>query len=237
VFPSLPGDIAADNFGDLLSNIVGCSNVAASLVDDPFVQDLVSGVCEAALDVAGDQIEQQLLDLEVGATEVGQQGLAAQGVFDLVDADQNLQTELLLGYRFNVQWFDPNDPDASNDIAAPITGDGRRAWPVCSSDDACSAGETCQARGSYLRVAQVELGCNDNIGTVAGGGACQGDDECQAGLCTPIGANSALICAQTCAASADCAAGLTCNEAGTLFSLDSVMDGLGDVPFPACIGG
>jgi hypothetical protein len=234
VFPALPGDIAADNFGDVLSNIVGCANIAIAVSDDAFVQSLVEGFCEAGLDIAAAEIEDQLLGLEVGAAQIGQEGLSAQGVFTLVDADHDLETELVSAYAYDVQWFDPNDAAASEDISAPITGAGRRAWTPCVDDGTCGAGSTCQVRGSYLRIAALEQGCNRAIGDLAGGAACTHDDDCGIGLCAPVGAGGTMACAELCDASADCAAGFACMQTGGLLSLDSVMDGLGDIGFPGC---
>jgi hypothetical protein len=236
VFPSLPGDIAADNFGDVLTNIVGCDNIAASISGDPTAALFISSLCETGLDFAAAELEQQLLSLEVESTNVGEEGLAASGTFALVDEDHNLETELVYDYEFNVQWFVPGDPGASNDIAAPIRGDGRRAWATCTDDAQCGTGKSCQARGSYLKVARIELGCNANIGTLAGGTACTNDDQCQGGLCSPVGAGGALVCAEACDGNNDCASGLACNEMGALISLDPMMDGLGDVGFAGCAG-
>jgi hypothetical protein len=196
----------------------------------------VEAVCEAGLDIAAQEVEDRLIDLSIDATDpnLGQEGLAAQGTFTLVDADHDLETELVEAYAYDVQWFNPSDPNASSDISAPIRGDGRRAWLACSDDGMCGSGKTCQVRASYLKVAALEQGCDRAVGALAGGAACTHDDDCGMGLCEPVGAGGTLACTELCDASADCANGFVCSATGGLYSLDSTMDGLGDVGFRGC---
>lgn len=239
VFPSLPGGVAGDDFGDVLGNLVGCANIAASLSNDPVAQLFAQTLCEAGLDAAGQQIEEQLLSLEVGAVDpaLGQQGLAAGGTFALLDDDQDLTTEIVDDYSFAVAWNDPADAAATQDISAPITGDGLRVLTACSDDTACAlaglAGYSCAARASYLKVAEVEYGCMRNKGDTAGGAACLGDDACASGLCAPVGVAGALQCFRACDAIADCGAGQICDIGGAL-DLDGVLAGLGTVELRGC---
>jgi hypothetical protein len=239
VFPSLPGDVSADNLGDLLSNLVGCTNIAQSLSDDPVAQFFAQSMCEAALDIAAQQIEDQLLQLEVGAAnpELGEEGLLSGGTFALIDEDQDLTTEIVEEYVYNVAWNDPNDPNVVQDISAPITGDGLRVLPTCTDDLACGVasgpGFTCSARAKYTKTDAVEYVCARSKGDVVGGSACVGDGDCASGLCAPVGAGGSLQCFRACDAITDCGAGQICGTGGTL-DLDTVLDGLGDVELQGC---
>lgn len=236
VFPSLPPDVAGDSFGDVLSNLVGCANIGQSFSSDPFVQALVAGVCEGALNYAGQEIEDQLLQLQIDAVnpELGEEGLSAGGSMVLVDRDRDLTAELVDDYLYNVAWNYPNDPAATADIAAPINGDGLRFRTPCVDDAACGAGASCVARGSYLKVAAVELGCERAKGVKQGGDSCVGDVDCASGMCAPIGVADALACYEACNANADCAAGMICGASGGSIDLDAVLPGLGDVEAPGC---
>lgn len=236
VFPSLPEEVAGDSFGDVLSNMVGCTNIGQSFSSEPLVQVLVAGVCEAALDYAAQEVEDRLLELQVDAVnpELGEEGLAAGGSFVLVDHDLDLTTERVGAYVYNVAWNNPADPGATADIAAPITGDGLRLRTPCVDDAACGAGSACVARGSYLKVAAVELGCEKARGVKLGGESCVGDADCASALCAPVGVNNALVCYEACNANADCAAGLFCGASGGALDLDDVLAGLGDVEAPGC---
>jgi hypothetical protein len=235
VFPSLPADIAGDSFGDVLVNIVGCDAIAASVSSDPVAAALIEGVCVAGLEIAAQEIEDQLFALEVGAVDpsVGDEGLAAGGSFVLFDEDQDLTTEVVGDYQWQVQWNDPADPAASADIAAAITGDGSRHRASCTDDATCGADMACVPRGSYTKVARVELGCERKKGAGTGGAACVGDADCGSGLCAPVGAGGALQCFRACDAVVDCAAGQICDVGGSL-DLDVVLPGLGDVGAPGC---
>lgn len=236
VFPSLPPDVAGDSFGDVLTNLVGCTNIGQSFSSEPFVQALVAGVCEGALNYAAQEIEDQLLDLQIDAVnpELGEEGLSSGGSFVLLDDDQDLTTELVDSYLYAVAWNDPADPAATADIAAPITGDGLRFRTECVDDAACGVGSACVARGSYLKVARVDLGCEKAHGVKLGGESCVGDADCASGLCTPVGAGNTLACYEACNANADCAAGMMCGAFGGALDLDDVLAGLGDVEAPGC---
>jgi hypothetical protein len=236
VFPSLPGSVAGNSFGDVLSNLVGCDNIASSLFDDPAASIFVEGICEAGLSIAANEIEQRLIDLQIDATnpELGEEGLAAGGSFALYDDDADLTTEIVDEYVFNVAWNNPTDPNATADISAPIRGDGLRTREACTDDATCDAGFACAPRGSYLKVAQVELGCERTNGALAGGAVCVGDAQCASGLCAPVGVGGALQCFRACDAINDCAAGQLCSDVGGSVNLDDVIDGLGDVAVRGC---
>lgn len=236
VFPSLPADIAGDSFGDVLINLVGCEDIGQSLSSDPFVQGIVSGICMGTLNYAAGEIEDQLLALEVGAVnpELGEEGLSAGGSMVLVDRDHDLTAEIVDDYLYNVAWNYPNDPTATADIAAPINGDGVRARTACVDDAVCGAGSVCVARGSYLKVAVLELGCERPKGAKNGGESCAADNDCASGLCEPVGVAGALACYEACNANADCAAGLLCGSDGGTLDLDAVLPGLGDLAVPGC---
>ncbi|MCC7111646.1 MAG: hypothetical protein IT382_20290 [Deltaproteobacteria bacterium] len=131
-------------------------------------------------------------------------------------------------------WNDPSDPAATEDIAAPITGDGLRFRTPCVDDAACGAGLACVARGSYLTVAAAELGCEKAHGEKLGGESCVGDVECASGLCAPVGSAGALLCYEACNANADCASGLSCGLSGGTLDLDPILAGLGELELPGC---
>lgn len=236
VFPSLPDGIAGDSFGDVLGNVVGCANIAASLFDDPIAGFFIESMCESGVQLAANEIEERLLALQVDATnpELGEEGLAAGGSFALVDDDADLTTELVKEYDFAVAWYDPASPAATADISAPIRGDGLRALSACTDDAACEAGFSCQPRGSYLKVARVELGCSRTQGALAGGLACSSDGECESGLCAPVGPAGARQCFAACDAINDCGLGQICSDAGGRVSLDGMLAGLGEVAVPGC---
>lgn len=236
VLPSLPEGIAGDSFGDVLVNLVGCANIAQSFSSDAFVQALVQGVCTGALNYAAQEVEDQLIALEVGAVnpELGEEGLSAGGSMVLVDRDHDLSAELVDDYLYNVAWNYPGDPAATADIAAPINGDGVRARTACVDDAACGAGSVCVARGSYLKVAALELGCERPKGVKQGGESCAADNDCMSGSCEPIGAAGALACYEACNANADCASGMLCGVDGGTLDLDALLPGLGDLAVPGC---
>lgn len=236
VFPSLPEGVAGDSFGDVLINMVGCTNIGQSFSSEPLVQALVTGLCEVALNAAAQEVEDQLLELQVDAVNpaLGEEGLSAGGSFVLTDHDLDLTTELVDDYVYQVAWNDPSDPAATADISAPITGDGLRLRTPCVDDAACGAGSACVARGSYLKVARAELGCEKAHGVKLGGESCVGDVECASGLCAPVGNAGALVCYEACNANADCAAGLLCGVEGGSIDLDLVLAGLGELELPGC---
>ncbi len=234
VFPSLPGGSPGDNFGDFLDNLVGCSNIAASLTSDPTASQFISGVCSTAMQVAGTEIETRLEDLQLDASDPSVQGLQSSGTFALLDKDQDLTTELVADYDYQVGWFDPNNPGTFDDISTPITGDGVRVRPACDNDGDCVDGLVCTPRPSYLKIAHADLGCSAAKGVVPGGQACSGDAECATGLCAPVGAGGALQCYAACNAMADCSVGDICSDTGAVMDFDHVLNGLGDVPVQGC---
>jgi len=191
-------------------------------------------MCEAALDVAAQQIEDQLLQLEVGAAnpELGEEGLLSGGSFALIDEDQDLTTELVEEYFFDVGWNNPNDPTVVQDISAPIRGDGVRVLAPCTDDLACANsvgdGFTCSARAKYTKTDAVEYVCARSKGEVDGGAACVGDGDCASGLCAPVGAGGALQCFRACDAITDCGAGQICGVGGAL-EPDDTLGGAGGV--------
>lgn len=236
VFPSLPADIAGDSFGDVLGNIVRCADVAASIADDPIVGFVVNAACDVAIRAAAAEVEQRLIALQVDTVNptIGQEGLAASGTFALVDADLDLITERMRSYTFAVGWNNPADAAASQDITAPITGDGLRALPACADDRGCTDGFTCQPHASYLKVARVELGCARAVGSLAGGFSCANDAECASGLCAPSGVGGALSCFVACDETEDCGAQQTCSSAAGALNLDGTLTGLGEVAVRGC---
>ena len=239
VFPSLPGSVAGDGLGDVLGNLVGCADIAASLVDDPLAQLLAEGICQTGLNLAASELEDRLLALAVGAVNpaLGQQGLAAGGTFALIDADKDLTTELVEEYYFDIAWNNPTNAAATADISAPITGDGLRVRTSCTNDAACTVAglvdHTCAPRASYLKVAQVEYGCGRNLGGLAGGLTCIGDGQCASGLCAPVGVAGALQCFRACDTITDCGGGQICDLGGEL-DLGGVLAGLGSVELRGC---
>jgi len=240
VFPSLPEGVAGDSFGDVLTNLVGCTNIAASLFDDPTAQSFVETVCEGALNFAGQQIEEQLIGLQIDATnpELGEEGLSSGGTLALYDDDADLVTEIVDEYNYNVGWYYPNDPSASDDISAPITGAGVRDRLDCSSDDVCAdaglAGFVCAPQPHYLEIARIDLGCSRAKGDLTGGTVCTGDSQCASNLCAPVGIAGALQCFNACDEITDCGAGQVCNAVGGALDLDDVLDGLGSASASGC---
>ncbi|HEY4222714.1 MAG TPA: hypothetical protein VGO62_15265 [Myxococcota bacterium] len=235
VFPSVPGGQAGDDFGAFLQNIVGCANIATSVTSDPTASQFVEGICDAGLQLAGDAITSQLESLQVDAADPSVEGLQSSGSFALLDKDQDLTTEIVDEYTYNIEWYNPNDPNATQDISAPITGDGLRERPACDADSQCGAGLVCSPRGSYLKVAQVELGCDHAKGNTVGGASCVGDSDCATGLCTPVGAANALQCYRACNLATDCTGSDNCSDTGGALDLDSELNGLGSVPVRGCV--
>lgn len=236
VFPSLPPEVAGDSFGAVLSNLVGCANIAASLIDDPLAGAFIESICDAGVSYASNEIEERLLALQIDSTNpaLGEEGLAAGGTFALLDDDADLTTELVKDYAFAVAWNDPADPAATADISAPIRGDGLRALEACTDDASCDAGFACQPRASYLKVARVEFGCARAQGALAGGAPCTADSQCGSGLCQPVGVAGALQCFKACDALNDCGLGQLCSETGGFVDFDAVLNGLGQVAVSGC---
>ncbi len=236
VFPGLPEGIAADSLSGVLGNLVRCQDIASGISSDAAIQSLVSGFCNVGITAAATFAENQLIGLQVDATNptLGDEGLAASGSFTLRDADRDTEIERLENFNFTLGWYRPDDADFTQDIQSPITGDGVRARLECVDDSVCGSGTVCAPIPSYLKVAAVDFGCAPARGVKAGGASCSTDNECASGLCDPSGLGGATICFEACDAVNDCSAGLTCSELGAIVDLDTVMVGLGDVVVSGC---
>jgi hypothetical protein len=240
VFPNLPGDMGVDSdmdgdtdLEDVMSNLIDCDAVAESLADATGLPEMLyTSVCAAGIDYAAAEALDFVLALEVGNGEPElspkeEQGVVGGGTFYLVDADLDLATELVEDFYFEVFWYDPTNPDISQEILTPITGDGRLAASDCSADIACEAGEVCQPVASYLKVAELETDCRPAVGELLGEDPCTADNQCASGLC------SEGFCFSACSNNGSCGSGV-CDEEGASMNLDGVLDGLGDAVTASC---
>ena len=242
VFPNLPPSIAGNNLTQVVGNIVNCPSIAASLGSNALIQifggaPFVQNVCTAAVAAAAAFVENQILALDSennpGLIGRPEDGLTGGGEFYLVDADHDLRTELVRELTTYAQWTTPGNPTQSQDVTAPITGEGRRAAENCTVDMDCVAGMRCVPIPHYLKVRALELDCRYEVGSTAGGVGCALDADCASGLCFDPG-NAIKICYQACDGAGSCALG-TCTDDAASLSLDGVIAGLGNVTADACV--
>ncbi|MBI4821689.1 MAG: hypothetical protein HY791_35840 [Deltaproteobacteria bacterium] len=236
VFPSLPGGLAGNSLGEVLQNLINCTDVGTSLGNVTGLSPTIfENLCTAGVAAGATAIENQVLALETNddATIVGrsQSGVTGGGRFYLLDANHDLETELVRDVTVYAQWTDPTNPGFSQDITAPITGLGRRAATGCNTDVDCTMGRVCQAVPSYLEVRGLERDCRRKVGNTAGQGACTQDVQCESGLCLMSGPSG--TCFEACNGAGTCAVG-TCRPGGAVIDLDSVRTGLGDATTDAC---
>ncbi len=236
VFPRLPESVRADSLGGVLSNLVGCADIGAAVSSDQFVAGVVAGFCATGLNFAATYAENQLLQLNVAASNpsLGQEGLSSAAVFTLADRNRDTEIETVSDFTGDVGWYRPNDPTFSDDVRSPILGQGVRARATCVDDATCSAGQVCTPAPSYLKIAAVDFGCRPVVGSLAGGATCTTDTQCASGMCDPVGLNNALVCYEACDSVADCSIGLGCDSAAALMSLESTLAGLGEVVVGGC---
>lgn len=241
VFPNLPPRFAGNSLAEVFANIIDCAEVGADAAASAGIgsPQTYESFCTAGLNYAANYVEQRALELQVGAgdPQLGakeQQGALGGGVFYLVDGDHDLVTETVDALSLQVQWNDPANGGASQDISAPITGEGRRAADGCTSDAACAAGTFCAPIAHYLKVQAVEMTCRRPIGDGLGEEACAADTECATGLC--VGASQGVMGTCFSACSSDDACGLgTCVADAASVSLEDVLLGLGQASASSCV--
>lgn len=226
VFPSLPANIAGHSIGEVLANVIGCIDVANSISSSTGLPaGLIQGFCDSAVAAAGTYLEDQLLGLD----SVNNPGLidgAGGGKMFLVDADHDLETELLTDLESYVAWSDGSAPPST-----PILGRGRRASSGCLSDAACTGGKVCAPVPSYLEVRGLERDCRRKVGSNVGPMACTANTDCATGLCaTPAG-----VCFSACDPATPTCSGGRCDPVGAQVSLDPVRMGLGAAEIAACV--
>lgn len=234
VFPNLPASVAGNSLTEVLGNIIGCTDVANSLASATgFPASFFLSVCNAGVSAAAIYIEDQLLALDTASNKTLTSGPTGGGELFLRDVDHDLSTELAESATMYAQWTDPNDPTASQDLTAPITGDGRRAAVGCGVDADCATGAICAAIPSYLKVRQLEKDCRRPVGAASSAAACTQHADCASGLCFDPGSGT-RICYGACNGAGTCTAG-TCTDDAASMDLDPVLTGLGDARTAACV--
>jgi hypothetical protein len=238
VFPNLPAGIAGNSLEEVLGNIVNCADVGVA-IDDAIGfggPSLYESFCDFGVGFAADQIEQYALSLSVGEGNPNlapkeQEGALGGGNFYAVDDDKDLTTELVRELSYQVQWNDPDDAAFTQDITAPITGEGRLTAAGCQVDESCDDGFACVPVPHYLKVKLLENDCRRALGDVAGQGACSTGAQCASGICL----TGSLTCFDACDADADCGATASCAENALTLDLDTTLAGLGDQGAKACL--
>ena len=179
VFPNLPGGLAGNSLGDVLGNLVGCADVAASLANAtglpaaPFEL-----ICDRAVAAAAAYVEGKILELDSTSDFGLGIGLSPQGggSMSLVDRDLDLSTELVESATTSATW------STGQNISTPIVGKGRRSASHCSADAAAPRASSAR-RSSYLEVQAVENDCRRRVGNVGGTASCTQGADCASGLC------------------------------------------------------
>lgn len=252
VFPSLPGGLAGNSLHEVLNNLVDCQSLGGSIG---------SSLCTAGLAAADAYVTNELDGLTIGGGDdnvvIGkdESGVTGGGTFSLIDADGDLKTELVREVDLYVQYTDPDNPGASQDIFAPITGHGRLAADACAQDTDCEAGFACVPVAHVLETAAIEMDCRPIRGMALGGGDCMADTDCRSGHCLGATPTAAGTCYQACDADAQCGAGNVCAtdaDAGAFeYNVEGVLaqqravgqpdhglplrNGLGAVAAPTCV--
>jgi hypothetical protein len=240
IFPSLPGGLAGNSFEEVLVNMVNCTSVGTALFNwfgFP-AASTYEGACNFGLSFAAGYLEEQLLALQVGGGDPQlaakeQTGALGSGQLYLVDKSHDLFADTVQELEFLVQWNNPDNGGASEDILAPITGDGRLAATNCTSDALCSGSLSCQAIPHYLKVRLVEQTCAKPSGASLGEDACTTNNQCASGLCVGAGTAGAT-CFSACGSDLDCGLG-SCVDDGASLNLESIMAGLGSTTAPTCL--
>jgi hypothetical protein len=240
VYPRL-GCSDCVSLGDFLGSLVNCSAVGSWLANSlPGLVDAQTAtqLCTLGVQMAGTAVEDEVIALTVGGTgphlsSVERAGIGGGGEFYLVDANQDLRTELVRDLKMYVQWRDPNNVPLTLDITAPIVGHGREAATHCQTDNDCAAAKSCQLLPSYLEIRELETTCKPAVGTTAGRQSCTQDTQCRSGLCLRAGAGTSGTCFAACTASIQCAGGI-CDPNRVTMSLEGVRPGLGSAPGSGC---
>ncbi|MBI5496759.1 MAG: hypothetical protein HY904_17230 [Deltaproteobacteria bacterium] len=245
VAPSCTTSTGAEchDLNDLMAYIVNCPSVGTWLAGQ--TSGLISeangtAFCGQAISTVVGLVEARAAQLVVGGPSgtnpKDAKGLNGSGTFYLVDKNRDLTTELFSDYTAVVQWRDPQDPQFTQDVTAPITGHGRTAASGCAFDGHCTAaGTTCQPVPHYLEVARVELTCAHNVGTGAGGSACLAHGQCASGICVGFAGTQPGACFHACENGPQCGGGgAVCVADRTTLDLDPVRQGLGEVGVQGC---
>lgn len=240
VFPNLPGNIAGNNLTQVVQNIVNCPNVGTSVSNATgglLSANFVEGLCTAAVTAAATYVENQILALDSqnnpGLIGRPEDGLTGGGEFFLIDADHDLRPELVRNLTMYAQWTTPGNPNQSQDLTSPITGEGRRAAENCTVNSDCPTGMTCSPIAHYLKVRALELDCRYVVGNTAGGVGCAQNSDCASGLCFDPG-SGVRICYEACEGASTCSIG-TCTADAANVSLNGVLAGLGSASVDACV--
>lgn len=242
VFPNLPGGLAGNSLEEVLGNLVDCAAVGESVADaigfgSPGTYE---GFCDLGVSYAANEVEQYALSLSVGQgnpelAPKEQEGALGGGNFYAIDDDKDLTTELVRELQYQVQWNDPDDQGLSDDLLAPIRGEGRLTAAGCAVDAVCDDGFACVPVAHYLKVKDVEMDCRRAVGDVAGEGDCTQAAQCASGICLGATASAPGTCFAACAVDDDCGGGGTCAADAHQVDLDVVLTGLGDAPISACV--
>jgi hypothetical protein len=230
VFPNLPPAIAGNSLSQVISNIIGCSDLAITLANAtgwPNGRAFFQAACDSAVNAAATAVENRLLALD----SVSNPGLVTGpggGRLVLVDRDEDLRTELVPEVRTEARWTTGTPP-----VSTPIDGDGRRAALDCASDADCSSGTRCVPIPSYLEVRAVEQDCRRAVGAMHGPIGCAMDADCASGICFDPGPG-VRVCYESCGMGTTCTLG-SCVADALAFDLDLVRSGLGDARVAACV--
>ena len=237
-FPSIC--TGCSSLGDVMGHLINCSGLGSwlsSQLGGIISASAATGFCTTGLSQAATYVTNEAVSLTtVNAAHLesvdptgGQNG----GELYLIDADQNLQPELLRDLRMNVRWADPASSIPPPDVTAPATGKGRRAATDCATDSACAATESCQLIPSYLEVRELETTCKKAVGAVAGRDNCTQNAECRSGTCVRPGNTGTGKCFLACDTPTDCG-GATCDPNRTTVSLETTRTGLGNAYGQGC---
>jgi len=124
VYPELTGDPSANALLDVLESIIDCNDVGTAIANSVPLgsASFYAGYCTQGLGAVANRVDMALIELTLSGNPelVGKDasGVTADGQLFLVDADHDLQTELVRDVEQHVRWTDPNDPSLSQDVAA-----------------------------------------------------------------------------------------------------------------------
>lgn len=195
--------------GGASTGVCGCATVGAWLSDSTngFISESIgTSICQVALLAAESEIEDRLEALTYNGDD--DTYFMADIVGLISDSDKDLQTDVVDAGNVASLYVDAS----ANPVPTSFTGDmfAEIERTACTSDAACSAGNSCQVRRDVLDDCEGRTVCVPRVGPGAAGQACTQGSQCGTGVC--IGATSTVQgkCFATCGSDSDCPGSMSC---------------------------
>jgi hypothetical protein len=225
-----------EDLGDFIKFLVDCNDVGTWLAGQIPGITPQQGVliCNQASGATGTDEETYIFNYNSTGVEPRLSTRTGGGEFYLVDADQDLKTELAQDLKTYLQWLDESSVHIQ-DVTEPIVGYGRYTSSGCKNDNDCKIGASCQLIPHYLEVRSLETDCRRIVGSTPGREACSQDSDCRSGVCAGLGLDGGTsgLCFAACTEDIQCPSGV-CDHGRVQVDLDDVRSGLGKASGSGC---